>query len=97
MEQRSPPGSLAFPLTWGPTPSAAAVVAALKTPLVALEALAAAVLGALMLQELLARVVWAVVAVVAVAPLLPPEMAAPAEPAAWRFNMPTTAMWQPET
>ncbi len=71
------------------------MAAALKAPLVALEALAAAVLGALTLQELLARVVLAVAAAVAVILVVRP--AALAGPAAWRFNMPTTAMWQPET
>ena len=99
MEHRSQPVSLAFPLIWGPIPLAAAVVAqaAVLAPRPALVALAAAVLAALALREQQARMVLAVEAVVAVAPLLPAEMAAPVEPAAWRFNMPTTAMWPPET
>ena len=69
------------------------MVVALKTLLVALEALAAADLAALLLREQRACVVWAVVAVVAVAP---PAMAGSAEQAAWLFNMPTIAMWPQE-
>lgn len=68
--------------------------AALQAPLVAPEALAAEGLAARPVMQQQARVVLAVVAVAVVAP---PEPAGPGEPAAWRFNMPTTATWQPET
>jgi hypothetical protein len=87
MERRSLPESLGFQVTWGPIPSAAAV-AAVDLLLVAPEAVVAAVL-ALPLTEQQARVV---LAVVVVAQAVAAGPAGPAEPAAWRFNMPTTAM-----
>ena len=66
----------------------------LKAVLVAPEALAAAAPEPLALA-VQAQMDLAAAAAVAVAIVLP--QAAPAEPAAWRFNMTTTAMWQPET
>ena len=96
MEHRSQPGSLAFPLIWALIPSAAAVVAALAATVLAPEVLAelAAAVPAVITKALQARMVL-VAAVVAVAVSI--HLAEPAEPAAWRFNMPTTAMWQLET
>jgi hypothetical protein len=93
MEHRSLLGSLASPLTWGPIPSAAAAAAA-AILLAALAALVAAGKVRKAGQAEQARMVLAVVAVVA--PTGPPGLAEPVEPAAWRFNMPTTAMWPPE-
>ena len=93
MEHRSLLSSLVYPLIWGRIPSAAAAEEVLKAVLVAPEALAAAALEPLPL-EVQPRMDLAVVAAAAVA-LLP--QAESAEPAAWRFNMPTTAMWPPET
>jgi hypothetical protein len=96
MEHRSQPGSLlAFPHPyWGPIPSAAAVAAA-EILLAALAELAAVGKVRKAGSEVRARMVLAVVAVAV--PTGPPGLAAPAEPAAWRFNMPTTAMWPQET
>ena len=88
MELRSLLGSLAFPHIWDRIPLAVAAAVEVTTGMVP-EALAEAALAA---QE---RVVLAVVAVVAV--VVKPMPVEPAEPVAWRFNMPTTAMWHPET
>ena len=87
MELRSLLGSLAFPHIWDRIPLAVAAAVEV-TPGMVPEALAEAALAA---QE---RVVLAVVAVVPVE--VKPMSAQPVEPAAWRFNMPTTAMWPPE-
>jgi hypothetical protein len=94
MEHRSLLGSLASPLTWGQIPSAAAAAAA-EILLAALAELAAVGKVRKAGSEVRARMVLAVVAVAV--PTGPPGLAAPAEPAAWRFNMPTTAMWPQET
>ena len=59
------------------------------------EALAAAGLEVFPMWEQQARMVLAVVAVAALMVLAPPAVTA--EPAAWLFNMPTIAMWPPET
>jgi hypothetical protein len=92
-EHRSQTGSLAFPVIWGPIPSAAAAAAA-EILLAALAALAAAGKARKAVQAVQARMVLAVVAVVVRTGA--PGPVATVGPAAWRFNMPTTAMWQPE-
>ncbi len=94
MEQRSLPGSLTFLLIWA-TISSVVAAAAVEAAAVEPAALAAVEMAALAALALMARMVWAVVAVVPVAIITKP--AAPVEPAAWRFNMPTTTMWPPET
>ena len=93
MELRSLLGSLAFPPIWGPIPSAVEAAVALMLRVVP-EALVEALVEALT-QALQARMDLVVVAVAV--PTGPPGLAGPAEPVAWRFNMPTTAMWQLET